>query len=163
MSLILAFLYIIVISPIVNPPRRHVLVNNETIDIPAQSYESIKFDVPSTFGAESIEMQFRVEGNASTVGERGEEEMDVRGINVYVSDNLGRFECERSNASADGPGGSQPADCSQLITIIESQVANSTSGELNGPIREGQFYLVLDNIASSSATRVTVSLAVVTQ
>ncbi len=105
------------------------------------------------FGVESFELQFQVlaaGGNPSGDG-----------VNVFISDSLGRFECQKNEASAPRANSTLAANCLELITIIEAQSLNATSGRIEESIREGMFYLVIDNIGSRDAKQVRVSLTVI--
>jgi hypothetical protein len=152
-SLILVFVYILLLSSILNPQKRQIVADNEVIDVTGGSYEAIRFEVPMEFGVESFELQFQVlaaGGNPSGDG-----------VNVFISDSLGRFECQKNEASAPRANSTLAANCLELITIIEAQSLNATSGRIEESIREGMFYLVIDNIGSRDAKQVRVSLTVI--
>jgi hypothetical protein len=148
--LVMVFAYIFALSDIINPPGRQVVAENEIVEVAAGDYSSMMFSVPMEFGIESIDLQFQVVENLPSND----------GVNIFVSDSLGRFECEKKRALSPAVSDTIANDCLSLITIIEKQSLNVTSGSIEGPIREGTFYLVIDNISSQAAKQVQVSLAV---
>ena len=83
------------------------------------------------------------------------------GVNIFISDSLGRFECQKNEASSPKANSAPATNCLELITIIEAQSLNATSGRIEEPIREGMFYLVIDNTGSLDAKQVRVSLEVI--
>ena len=152
-SLILIFSYIFVLSSILNPPNRQTVADNEIISVAGGSYEAIRFEVPMEFGVESIDLQFQeVVAGGNPAGD---------GVNIFISDSLGRFECQKNEASSPKANSALATDCLELITIIEAQSLNATSGRIEEPIREGMFYLVIDNTGSLDAKQVRVSLEVI--
>src|SRR5688572_48311 len=81
-GLALIFTYIFFLSV----PTREVAFDNMTLIVKAHDYEALRFEVPAEFGTESLEARFEV---------FNEFQNGTGLVDVYVMNDLTRFECEK--------------------------------------------------------------------